>query len=224
VPIRAVRLTGFKERSPGFITGLAREAARLPKGAAYALSGASPRLAEQGVRKLIADGATLIVSFGLAGGLDASLVPGDLILASGIAAPGGLSLTADTSLSLLLPEARLGVIAGIDAAAASPFAKQALRAATGAQAVDMESHIAARLAHEAGLPFIALRAICDPAGQGLPRSALAACGPDGQERLLPVLLSLLAHPGDLSDLIRLAGQSQKALEALEAALERILLY
>jgi hopanoid-associated phosphorylase len=187
-----------------------------------ALSGASPRLAEDGVQRLIAEGATLIVSFGLAGGLDASLAPGDVILASRIVTPGGDAFPADVSLAKFLPEAKTLAMAGIDSPAASPFAKHALRAATGASAVDMESHIAARLAQDAGLPFVALRAVCDPAGQTLPQSALAACGPDGKERLLPVLLTLLIHPGELPDLIRLAGQSQKALDALKAALGLIL--
>ena len=42
-------------------------------------------------------------------------------------------------------------------------AKAALRATTGADAVDMESHIAARYAEQHSLPFAALRVISDPA-------------------------------------------------------------
>ncbi len=44
-----------------------------------------------------------------------------------------------------------------------PSCKAALHSETGAAAVDMESHIAAAYAAEAGLPFAALRVISDPA-------------------------------------------------------------
>ena len=56
---------------------------------------------------------------------------------------------------------------------AAQACKAALRSETGAAAVDMESHIAAAYAAEAGLPFAALRVISDPATR-----ALAGAGED----------------------------------------------
>ena len=58
---------------------------------------------------------------------------------------------------------------------------------TGAVAVDMESHIAAAYAAEAGLPFAALRVVSDPAGRALPALAMAAIKPNGDIDLRKVL-------------------------------------
>ena len=60
-----------------------------------------------------------------------------------------------------------GGLAGVEQVVAARACKAALRSETGAAAVDMESHIAAAYAAEAGLPFAALRVISDPATRAL---------------------------------------------------------
>src|SRR5512135_2689308 len=68
--------------------------AGLPDALVYC-SGASPIRAAAGAAALIAQGATVLVSFGLAGGLDPALRPGDLMLADSVILPDGGRIETD---------------------------------------------------------------------------------------------------------------------------------
>src|SRR5262249_50613320 len=133
------------------------------------------------LEQAVAAGAEAIISFGLAGGLDPDLGPGRCIVAGAVLA-GAERLPADAVWAgRLMPRPagpRQADIVGADRPVADVAAKQALRRSTGAAAVDMESGIAARLAATRGLPFAALRVICDPAGRAVPPAALAGFGDD----------------------------------------------
>src|SRR5262249_24186564 len=117
-------------------------------------------------------------------------------------------------LAARLSAARAGNLAGVDAPVLSPAAKQAL-AAGGALAVDMESHIAARLAAAHDLPFAALRVICDPTERAIPSAAIAGMREDGGTDLGAILRALLAAPSQLPAMIRLARDARAAFAALE---------
>ena len=166
------------------------------------------------------DGASRVLSFGLCGGLDLSLAPGDLVISTCVKA-GDEVYPADTEwvrrLSRALPRATLGEIVGSDAIVGSAAAKAALRAATGAIAADMESHGAARLASRAGVPFAVLRAVSDGADESLPRCAQAGFRPDGGVDVAAVARGLLARPSDLPALMRTARNAGRAMAALSAA-------
>ncbi len=150
--------------------------------------------------------AKLIVSCGIAGALDPALVAGDMV----IDAPASL---ADALLERL-PGARAGKIAGRDTITATAAAKSLLRTATGASAVDMESHIAARVAARHGAAFAAIRAISDTAHDTLPPAALVGMNPDGSMALGRVLASLARRPGQLPALIRTGRSAELAFAAL----------
>lgn len=96
-------------------------------------------------------------------------------------------------------------------------AKAELHRRTGAAAVDLESGAVAAVAQRLGRPFLALRAVADPAGFALPPAALVGIDSAGRTALLPVLLSILRRPGQLADLVRLAHHSRRALDALARA-------
>jgi hopanoid-associated phosphorylase len=166
-----------------------------------------------------------VISFGVAGGLDAALVPGAVLVAQRVAEPGAAGYATDArwSAALLaaLPGAVAGTLAGVAQAAATVADKQALRRATGALAVDMESHIAARAAQAAAVPFAACRIVLDSAVRAVPPAALAAMGPDGRTRIAAMLLSLAAHPGQLPDLLRLARDAGAARTALRVTRVRL---
>jgi adenosylhomocysteine nucleosidase len=98
-------------------------------------------------------------------------------------------------------------VAGVDG-------KRALWEATGAAVVDMETYVACNIAARHGLPFAALRVVIDPAHRALPPAALAATRPDGSTDFLALLRSLMARPGQLPDLMRLAPDASKAKAAL----------
>jgi len=199
------------------VCGLAGEAACLPPGVRHRLSGASTRKARAAARELAAEGAQTLVSFGLAGGLEPELAPGTLLIASEIVAEDGRRFACDTSLAARLPNARLAILAGTERAIATPFAKQTLAAATGAQAVDMESLAVAEVAQELGLALIAVRAVADSAHQAIPPYALGAIAPNGSTRIHPVLLGLIRAPWTLPELLRLSAASRAALAALRDA-------
>ncbi|WP_375460213.1 phosphorylase [uncultured Enterovirga sp.] len=103
---------------------------------------------------------------------------------------------------------------GVDAPVLGTADKARLRADTGAAAVDMESHIAARYAAAHDLPFAALRAVSDGADHSLPPVAGAAMRPDGSVDVLGVIRGLARDPGQLAALLATARDAGRAFRAL----------
>lgn len=214
----------------GIVTGLAAEAHCLRKAAGddalddtltVVCSGGDAARALAWARALVDDGANALCSFGIAGGLDPALAPGDLIVGDTVVDPDGRRYAADAAwrdglLALLTDQSpSLCAVAGSDNPVASRAGKQALHVDTNAAAVDMESHGVARAADAAGLPFAVIRAIADPAGRVLPRAALAGLGPDGEPRPIAVLGELVRRPWELPALLAVAGDARRALATLE---------
>lgn len=206
----------------GFVTGMAVEAAcidaastTLRRAARIHVTGGVAGSAAEGARRHVAAGVRALVSFGVAGGLDPSLAPGDLVTATFVWRVEGAPIGA----AALESEIRIvaGGIAGVDRPIASVAEKAALRAESGAIAVDMESHAVAAVAAAAGLPVFVLRVIVDPAARTVPRAALAGLGPDGRRRPLAVLARLLANPVEIPAVIQLARDNGAALRGLARA-------
>lgn len=212
----------------GIVTGLQKEAAcvqararALPKGARPMVFSAAGQadVARNAARHMIAQGAAGLISFGIAGGLDPSLGPGVVVIADRVVLPDGTSLAChDPWVDRLLKADGgfdSGAILGSDHAVMTAREKAALFRNHGALAVDMESHAVARVAADAGVPFIAVRAVGDPAHRPVPRAALAGLTSDGRTRALPVMLRLLRRPRDLPGLLRLARDTKAAIAALK---------
>lgn len=169
------------------------------------------------------DGVAGLVSVGVAGALEPSLRPGHLLVASRVV---DRDATYDADPAWLAALARRlsvrpVVVAGGDRIVATREEKRALGASTGAAAVDMESHVVARIAQEHGLPFAVLRAITDPAETTLPSAARLAMRPDGGIDGFGVFRSILREPGQLPALIRLGRDQAKALDALRDGLDAL---
>lgn len=161
-----------------------------------------------------------LISFGCAGALDPSLRAGDCLLPEAVITPDGAAPVDPAwraSLRRMLPYAQGGLLAGVDEPVCTVPGKARLRRATGARAVDMESHPAALAARAHGLRFAALRVIVDPSSRRVPASALAALGPDGALSAAALVRSLAAHPTDLPALISLAADALAARRSLHAA-------
>ena len=92
--------------------------------------------------------------------------------------------------------------------------KQALRVATGAAGVDMESAAAGAFAAQRGVPFVILRAVSDTIDRDLPALVMQATAPSGAIRYGAVAHGLLRAPGDLPALIAAARDSAAAFAAL----------
>lgn len=208
----------------GIVTGLAAEgriAARLADARVVCAGGRSARAAVL-ARKLVAEGARALVSFGIAGGLAPDLAPGTLIVADRVVAPDGSGYAA--ALPWPAAGARRGTVAGVDAIVARAVDKAALHRATGALAADMESHAVAAVAAEHGLPFAVVRAIADPAARTLPPAARVPLRADGRPDISGVLAAVASNPFQIPALIRVARETARALKTLERALpERLTL-
>jgi adenosylhomocysteine nucleosidase len=196
-------------------TGMRAEAALLPPGLRVVVSGGDPARLR---RKLdeAAEGATAVLSFGIAGGLDTGLEPGALVVATRVRAPGG-AWPADMAWSSALVRAsgaRFGVVAGASAVVSAPDAKRSLRLMTDALVVDMESAVAAAFAASRGLPFAVLRAVADTAEETLPLAAAVGLSRSGRPAPGRVAVALLRRPGELPALVQVAKRSRTALDAL----------
>lgn len=211
----------------GIIAGLKSEIDAISggfgPGAQFFAAGGGPDRAAEAGRRMVRDGAELLVSIGLAGGLDPALRTGDLVIASTLVTPGEIPYRAETARAwrdkladALRGELRcvIAPIVGSDTAVVSAPAKAELFRATQAVAVDMESHGVARAAQELGVPFIALRVVADEAHRAIPWSAMAGMAPDGSVRPAAVVLRLLLRLWEVPALIRLARDSRQAHAAL----------
>jgi hopanoid-associated phosphorylase len=165
-----------------------------------------------------------VVSFGLAGGLDPALRPGDIVIGDAVAGPDGRH-AADaawtTALLEALPRARRGLLAGADLAVGTVATKRELHLRHGALAVDMESHLVAALARAHGLPFAICRVVADPAERPVPPAALAGLDPSGAIRVPALLRALAADPTQLAGLLRLAIDAARARGALRSARRQV---
>jgi adenosylhomocysteine nucleosidase len=147
-----------------------------------------------------------IISFGVAGGLDDALRPGDWVVASSVVHPQGVFATDQgwsRNLMNAIGGARYAPVLGVEAPVAEPAKKRELHRATGAAAVDMESHVVARLAAAHGLAFTALRVIVDPAHRVIPNAALMGMGAGPRADSIAVLRDVIARPAQASLLIRI---------------------
>ena len=98
--------------------------------------------------------------------------------------------------------------------------KKVLFDASGASAVDMESGAVAAAAEKAGAPFVAIRAIADPAELAIPKSALSALESDGSVSPAKALLQALVRPYELPALLRLGLYRRRATATLSRILVR----
>ncbi|NNM71826.1 phosphorylase [Enterovirga aerilata] len=204
------------------VTGLAKEARIAAGPGILPLAGGGLRTGLE--RRLAAvDPSALraVVSFGIAGALEPGLRLGDVVLATAIV-DGNRRYPASPEFRKLWAE-RLGgeaiavaecAIAGVDEPVLAPDAKAALRARSGAGAVDMESHLAADFAARHGLPFGAVRVVSDRADRVLPPAAGIAMRPDGSVDVLGVMRSVARDPGQIPALAATARDAAVAFRAL----------
>lgn len=158
-----------------------------------------------------------ILSFGVAGGLDPALSPGDWVIAASVVSAAGRFVVDQVwtrALLAALPGAVHADISGIDAPLPDPAAKVSLRRADATAAVDTESHIAAMFAARARLPFAAARVVLDPAWRRLPPVALLPLRPDGTADLGPALRSFWQTPSQLGHVLRILADARRAWVSL----------
>jgi hypothetical protein len=147
-----------------------------------------------------------LVSFGLAGSLG-DLHVGDVLDATRVVDATGTTLWEGPGLGVR--GARDGVVLGGDVLVHDPDERARLRAASGADAVDMESGVLARSGRLAGV----VRAISDDAGSAI-EGVDSTVHADGRTHLAGLLRWIVTRR---SDAIRSMRDALRALQALEEA-------
>lgn len=205
------------------------------------VSGIGPEKAERAAGRVIKEGASEIVSVGIAGGLTPDLCPGDVIIGDSVVDGGegpdgdymAGSIRTDLNPGLAanhlhnelvrkcLVEAGLsanrGIIVTVSGAVLTGRGKQLLHERTGAMAVDMESYSIARTAVRARVPFLLLRVVCDPAERTISPHLTDTLGDDGKMKSWVLLGRVLSRPGLIPHLFELRSEFNAALKSLGVA-------
>jgi adenosylhomocysteine nucleosidase len=205
-------------------TGLQRERRIVAGPGVEAIAGGGDHARLEAVLDRLAAGAHGIISIGIAGGLAPGLQAGQWVVADAVLVDD-LSVATDSlwtgRLVARLPDATRGLVLGANAMVGDAAQKAALHRVTGASAVDMESHVVARVAERHRLPFAVARVVSDAAHHSLPPAARVGMKSDGRMDLPSVLRSLVAEPGQLSALIRTGLEAERGFRALLRGYRRL---
>ena len=184
-------------------------------------SGSDPDRLRRRLAGLDTTGLRAVISFGIAGGLDPSLHPGDIVVATAVIAETGAWKMPKGVVSAMADRVRAsgisvaqGALVGVEEPVLLPSEKAAIRRETDAIAVDMESHIGAAYAAANDLPFAAIRVISDPAIRALPPLAKQALKADGRVDFGAVATGLARAPSEISKLLRAGGDVGRAFAGL----------
>jgi adenosylhomocysteine nucleosidase len=200
-------------------TGFTREVRSCagPGIVAIAGGGRSDRLAAA-LESATARGAAGILSFGLTGGLAEGLAIGDWIVGDRLT--GAVTMACDPAwrdaLAAALPRARVGAFFADGRMIDTVAEKRRLGAEHGALAVDMESHVAARVAQAHGLPFAIARIVSDEVGHLLPPAITVSMRPDGAFDRAAMRRSLAAAPEQMADVVQTMRQFLIGFRGLRA--------
>lgn len=210
----------------GILCGFAAEAAVAKKlSPLVACSGAVEENAFKQAKQLVENGATALLSFGVAGALRAGLTPHDVIVPTHVLAADGQKWTCDKNLTRALMEAAAlahgGDVYGSRLLVPTPQEKRRIYNETGAAIVDMESHVVAQMALHTNIPFAVLRGVSDAVDDTFPDAALRGLNLDGSNNSRAVALSLLANPFQIPALLRLFKHTHQSLAALHEVVGRI---
>jgi hypothetical protein len=168
-----------------------------------------------------------VISFGVAGGLSPDIDEGDVVVTNTVIYKNevlqGSPILVDAIRGALMPlvnedlvSIKSGPLVSDDEwLGLEPGTTAMWHEKTGASATDHESFVAAEFALSGNKPFAAIRAISDAHDVQLPPAARLPLNNDGSPDLSAILKSILFHPTQLPDLIRLASRYGHALERLE---------
>ncbi|MBW2708752.1 MAG: hypothetical protein JRD04_05650 [Deltaproteobacteria bacterium] len=169
------------------------------------------------------EGVAVLGCFGVSGGLDPGLGVGDLVFADAVFVErdDGISLVwekdgCDSDVTFNFEAAKgltmsWGPVVTMRKPVFNAAGKRALFDRTGAVAVDMETAAVARVASRSGLPFFAVRTICDSADVTLSESIYPCIDQQGRPRLPHLFRLIIRKPLLISHLLRMKRDFTAAL-------------
>lgn len=191
-------------------------------GISVCVSGMGAERAARAAEELALSGMELLISWGTAGALTSGLRAGDLIIPEEVVADAGPLLKTDPTIrgELLhrLDDCPSNIYLGRLYQAAQVVRgsaeKISLHERYKALAVDMESAAIGAVAARRGLPFLVIRSIVDTLVTPVPQAILACTDSFGSVRILGLLKSLGAHPGEIPQLLRLIASFRQSAQTL----------
>jgi len=191
-------------------------------------SGAGAENARKAAELLVSKGATQLMSWGCAAALSPDLKMGDLVLADSLLNSDGLEMPvnatwhqhAKTVLGSKVAVYK-GALFNSHALVSTAGEKQAIYAKTGAMVLDMESGAIAEVAQHYALPFLAIRAIADPASMDLPVAVSKALNENGEVEIFKIIASLVFNPKEIPHLIQLGQYFQLAKRTLSTVAKQL---
>ncbi len=177
-------------------------------------SGAGPERARKGLETVLqVERPRAVIVAGVAGGLDPSLVSGELVVS-------------DQShrswlrrVQTKLPQVRVGPLLTSRRVIVSAVNKSAAFRDSGALAVDMETEAVAEVCP---LPWLGLRAISDTAQEDLPLDFNDFLDQRGRPHYWSILAEVARRPGRIPDLLRLGQATRRALTRLGQVLPAVI--
>ncbi len=192
----------------------------------FCLSSIGSKAARGAALKLREHDINALVSFGVAAAVSNELIPGDLVLPEAVTMNGEI-LPVDLEWRNRLVGAMSkhvtvagGILASCEEPLTSTQAKLALGEETGACAADMETAAIAKVAAEAGISFLAIRAIVDPIEFSPPEALMSAVYPDGSVDAIQLIKLVLSGSVSIKTLIHLGLGMHVARSALLEVVQR----
>ena len=172
--------------------------------------------AEQSVRSFLTSGSpALVLTCGFAGGLNPDLKLGEVVF--DVQSP-----KSKVQSQLTAAGAKPVKFFCADRIATTVAEKQALRAQTGADAVEMESAAIHAVCAERGIPCVTVRVISDTADEALPLDFNALAKPDKSIDAGKLALAIAKAPWKIGALLALQKKTKFAAERMAAVLEKII--
>lgn len=198
-------------------TGFNREVQTLRQPGIVVVAGGGDPVGLRRKLEQAAAGAAGIASYGMTGALADGLAIGDWVVADRLS--GAIEIECDpawrVALAARLPGARVGGFFADGRMIDTVAEKLALGERHAALAVDMESHVAAAVAAERGLPFAIVRCVSDGARHLLPHAITVSMRPDGGVDTQAMLRSLARRPAQVADVARTTAGFARAMRELK---------
>lgn len=191
-------------------------------------AGAGPANAERAAHVLIKNGVNRLISWGCAAALSEDFKPGDLLAPAHVLSEDGTILETDPGWLEHLRRMfagnsaiSFGTLTESSVIVALADEKRRIRMETETDALDMETAAIFKVAKQANLPCLAIRAIADPANMDLPPAIVHSMNSQGGMELFKLLFYLPTHPSEIPALIKLGLHFNAASRTLKTVAKQV---